>query len=435
MSPTPTRVDIRAYNVGFGDSFLLSFDYADPLPDGRSERHMLVDCGSTKRDPRGPSIAEVAELIAQDCNGHLDVLVVTHRHRDHLSAFQNQQAVTAFDQLQPKYIVRPWTDDPDAPIDARGPSRPLDDASRRYITSLQAGHEAAAIIGSALREAAKDTRSLRGELGALALDEIANLDAVTKLEAYATAGDADYVAYGEPTRINHFIPGLEVDVLGPPTVAQWPEVARQVDEHSEFWMLGRRLVEAGFTERGIEPTDPNRWAALLQEDGSGPARWLLERLDEQRMASLLRIVRSLDDALNNTSLILLMQVGDRRMLFTGDAQIENWSYVLESPDVSQHTRDRLAELDLYKVGHHGSRNATPKSLFGLWEANQHPMVSLLSTIPGMHGKRAATAVPRATLVNALRDRTDLYNTDDLPDGETHIHLTATTVGNSKFEPA
>jgi len=44
---------------------------------------------------------------------------------------------------------------------------------------------------------------------------------------------------------------------------------------------------------------------------------------------LLEIVRVLDDQMNNTSLILLMEVGGLSMLFPGDAQIENWQFTLD----------------------------------------------------------------------------------------------------------
>ncbi len=75
--------------------------------------------------------------------------------------------------------------------------------------------------------------------------------------------------------------------------------------------------------------------------------------------SLLRIVRTVDDALNNTSVILLFEAGTRRLLFPGDAQIENWSYALKHEDTAD-LREGLDQVDLYKVGHHGSRNATPE---------------------------------------------------------------------------
>ena len=81
------RVRIRMYQVGFGDCFLVSLEYDKPLPDGRAERHLLIDYGSTRaaraRRAKG-RMRDVAALIAEHTHGQLDVLVVTHRHKDHL---------------------------------------------------------------------------------------------------------------------------------------------------------------------------------------------------------------------------------------------------------------------------------------------------------------------------------------------------------------
>src|SRR6185295_9967935 len=87
-------------------------------------------------------------------------------------------------------------------------------------------------------------------------------------------------------------------------------------------------------------------------------RWFIERMKSIRGTQLLGIMRALDKVMNNTSLILLFEVGGKKLLFPGDAQIENWSYALSKPAV----RKALAGVNLYKVGHHGSLNATPKSL-------------------------------------------------------------------------
>ena len=85
------------YQVGFGDCFMVSFKYPRPLDDGRAERHMLVDFGSTHapKAPRGGPrsvVAQAADLIEEDTGGTLDVVVLTHRHRDHLSGLRGQGA-------------------------------------------------------------------------------------------------------------------------------------------------------------------------------------------------------------------------------------------------------------------------------------------------------------------------------------------------------
>jgi hypothetical protein len=122
------------------------------------------------------------------------------------------------------------------------------------------------------------------------------------------------------------------------------------------------------------------------------------------------------------------------MLFPGDAQIENWEYALKLSRGSGANRKALREVDLYKVGHHGSRNATPRSLYRLWTADlgeKNPMVSLMSTKAGVHGK-GATAVPRSTLVGALDERTQLYSTEQLKDDQYWVEVVAQLARSRSF---
>ena len=170
----------------------------------------------------------------------------------------------------------------------------------------------------------------------------------------------------------------------------------------------------------------------------GPARWLVERLQAPQLRSLLRIVTALDHAMNNTSVILLIQAGDRRLLFCGDAQIENWEYALSFAPDRQAVLELLRGVDLYKVGHHGSRNATPRTLFNLWNeaaTRDRAMVALMSTkkgvFPGTPGSN--TEVPRETLVTALGQRMKpLSSTMDLQPGVSHVEVAAPAFGDAEF---
>ena len=85
-------------------------------------------------------------------------------------------------------------------------------------------------------------------------------------------------------------------------------------------------------------------------------------------------------------------------------------------------------VNVYKVGHHGSRNATPKTL---WSGFKHRskkktengrLKSFMSTMPGKHGNaRSKTEVPRQTLVKALETESELYTTQSLK-GKGNISL-------------
>jgi len=126
-------------------------------------------------------------------------------------------------------------------------------------------------------------------------------------------------------------------------------------------------------------------------------------------------VRELDTVLNNTSVILLFEVGNKKLLFPGDAQIENWSYALSY----QRVRQILADVDLYKVGHHGSRNATPKSLWNLFtrrSTTPEPgrLRTVLSTMAHRFGEvDRGTEVPRTSLVHTLKAQSEFFSTQDM----------------------
>jgi hypothetical protein len=248
-------------------------------------------------------------------------------------------------------------------------------------------------------------------------------------------------------------------VLGPPTVEQHEDVTGQRSRDlDEFWMVYRDLFRS-FVETDLDVAEPiDGDAQPADEEPSsesvaepdlplksagfgdpGPVRWLTDSLSRQRLNSLLRIVRTLDSAMNNTSLILLIDVPgvqSQRLLFPGDAQIENWEYALKfAPDKDQNL-DLLREVDLYKVGHHGSRNATPRTLFNLWEeaaTKDRPMTALLSTKGGVHGESIATAVPRATLKAALDTRMQLHSTQQLKAGKPWLEVAADLTAPGGFQ--
>lgn len=427
---TPERVRIRMYQVGFGDCFLLSFDYAEPIR-GRSSRHVLIDFGSSHQRRGGPRLAVIAPEIAADCGGQLDALVVTHRHKDHLAGFADNAAADVFRTLKPKLVVRPWTEDPEIAEGAAGPG--IGRQSRALVSTLKDAETTVAAVASAIDTKA---RGIRGNLREYAAANISNAKAIATLDELAD-GKGEYLHAGSTSRLQRLVPGLKVHVLGPPTVEQWPDVVGQKARDPDYWMLHRSLWGQGRgvlgrSLRGQLVGDDD--GARAQEIAAGPVRWLVDRLSSQQLHAASRVVRALDGALNNTSLILLLEVGTQRLLFPGDAQIENWSYTLTEMQRRSSLRDDLQHVSLYKVGHHGSRNATPKSLMRLWTAAgvDHPMTALMSTMPNVHGESAQTAVPRTTLVNALKRRMDVVSTVDL-DSALSVEVVASCKTDSAFE--
>jgi beta-lactamase superfamily II metal-dependent hydrolase len=450
----PVGLRIRMYQVGFGDCFLLSFEYRKPRPD----RHVLIDFGTTHPVPRGRPLHGIAELIRDHSGGHLDAVVLSHRHKDHLSAFADKDIAALLTQNgTPSVVVRPWTEDPEAPAKAGA-------ASRRFVKSLNAANRFADRLAARVVAAAEASpRSLNADLWRAADDQLKNAKAVKQLEEWAKAGKAAYVHYGQPSGLEAVLPGVKVRVLGPPTIEQHREVeGKPAQDHEEFWIHYGRLLSGDSLDLMLASAPqrsgaPDEDAVELDEDAGqaeqdavdrqphatgatgaigavgalGPTRWLIDRLGRQQANSFLRIVRRMDNALNNTSLILLFEVpctgGAKRLLFGGDAQVENWEYALRvAPDTAENQK-LLRKVDLYKVGHHGSRNATPKNwLFGLWlepGTIDREMVALMSTNKGAgHGDTEQTRVPQGNLVRALKERMTLYSTEDLGAGRDFLEL-------------
>jgi hypothetical protein len=416
----PARLIIRTYQVGFGDCFLLSFDYGD---DG--QKHVLMDFGSTSLPHDAPEdrMVEVARDIRKRTGGKLTAVVATHRHKDHISGFATADGKGSGDiirALKPDLVLQPWTENPDLEPDAQGQPRPEAGGPGKRVAALFAMHTVAGLVLNqipSLKEEDAIPRSLREELEFLGDDNISNRSAVENL--MKMGHERRYLSAGDESGLDALLPGVETFVLGPPTVEQSDRVLKQrSSDENEFWQLRRLAGE------GAEATGRGAGASLFDDryvrHTSAPfpeeTRWLIYKAQRMRGEQMLGIVRALDKVLNNTSLILLMKVGNRSLLFPGDAQIENWSYALEQEEY----REMLAEVDLYKVGHHGSRNATPKSLWTLFrkrskDPNPERLKSVMSTMPGKHGKaERKTEVPRQSLTSELRTETDLISTHDWP---------------------
>ena len=170
-------------------------------------------------------------------------------------------------------------------------------------------------------------------------------------------------------------------------------------------------------------------------------RWLAEKVRAQQVASLLRVVTWLDDVMNNTSVVLLIKAGRRRLLFCGDAQLESWQWITADSPKAATNRKNLRKVDLYKVGHHGSRNATPKtSLYGLWApAGTTPrrVVSLMSTREDAYGESDNTFVPSENLKTGLATSPMMLITtqqDKVVDDKVLAYeVAASTTGSQGFE--
>jgi hypothetical protein len=93
------------------------------------------------------------------------------------------------------------------------------------------------------------------------------------------------------------------------------------------------------------------------------------RIDDEWLRSGEELALNLDSDTNNTSLVLAFELGEPGkgpvLLFPGDAQVGNWLSWRDQKYGTNGTKftadDLLTRTLLYKVGHHGSHNATLKN--------------------------------------------------------------------------
>jgi hypothetical protein len=423
VATSPAKLRIRSYNVGFGDCFLLTFGYASGKP-----RNVLIDFGSTKQSASGPSgeMMAIAEKIREDCGGKLQMVVATHRHADHISGFGGETG-KVIASLEPDVVLQPWTEDPKLDEDALGPAESNSGggamraraAAATRLSAMQGMAAAALAQVPHMRKAPGMTKTAADQIEFLGKVNLANADSVQNLMTMGTKNI--YTHFGKPLSLGRVLPGVKAEVLGPPTLEQSAKISHQASKNEEeFWQFAAR--EAG--SDGSTPVDGGAPVDLFPGAPtarriSQEARWVRPRVNRMRGEELLAIVRSLDDVLNNTSVILLFEIGDKRFVFPGDAQLENWSYALHECDEADAIRARLADACFYKVGHHGSLNATPKSLWNEFKHREpkpgpERLATMVSTAAGKHGsEKRGTEVPRKVLIEELELMSDLSNTQSL----------------------
>lgn len=337
------HVIVRMYRIGFGDAFLLQF----PAPDGF--RRVLVDCGrhfqtptkkvGTTLPPKKESdiVAQLIADVTDDEGPKIDVVIATHRHQDHVSGFSSP----LWKKVTVREVWMPWTEDPDDPTAAR---------IRRTQSSL-----AKQLQHDATRLGLADARFL-----GLVANSLSNEPAMRTLHQGFKGKPLRRFLEGKmQTLTPTVLPGVSVHVFGP---ARDEDIIRDMDPPAgQSYLRARRAASSG----GRVTDDTGAYGARWEIAGDDAAKAsphlrvtpeMARHLDELARGDPFLVAAALEKSVNGTSLMLAFEIGDAVLFFPGDAQWGTWKRALASPKA----RAVLERTTFYKIGHHGSHNATPK---------------------------------------------------------------------------
>jgi beta-lactamase superfamily II metal-dependent hydrolase len=365
-------IRIRMYRVGFGDCFLVS------LPVGDGHVHVLVDCGVHAKGDIGTIRDAVTDALAEAQN-KFAIVIATHAHQDHISGFAKCDAqFRAMESVGEVWL--PWTENPKDQTATRLKSKTL------ALVDQLALHFAAT---GAAPKAQFAVMNISGNEKALQL-----------LKSGIKNGQVSYLESGGELKNPAGIQGLTVKVLGPPRDQAF--LAKMDPPAGERFLR----MDGGAPEEsnGVKPF-LGKWLFKPVKAGGYPAldaedRKLLEQLASDPEA----LAFALDQALNNTSVVALFEYRGKYLLFPGDAQYGNWNYWLSQ----QGSDELLADIDFYKVGHHGSFNATPKKAVAKMTQGKFAAMASTQSVPW-------ASIPLAKLVTAVQERASGYvQSDSMP---------------------
>jgi len=405
LKPPANGVTVRMYRQGHGDCFLLAF----PRKTGTRPVYVLIDCGYKPGSPAfvhgdggaNHPIADTVEDIREATDGHLDLVIITHEHQDHLNGiWKATNPYFAGFTIDEAWMA--WTEDPDDDL--------ANELRRRHKDTLLGVLEARQRLALAVGD---DDETVVGLDTLLSFEFGGDAERVSMAEMFAAAKDpaksinkqslkfikdeaekergVSFLNPGDGPLAVPRAKGIRAYVLGPPrdedllvdedpksgegfpdddapsftfrAAASSGTGASTTPFSSRFAMsMEKELqeVQSFFSKRYGKDMEGTNDVDRVEVPDNAPWR----RIEQEWLYTAEQLALQLNRGINNTSLVLAFELPKSKkvLLFAADAQRGNWiSWTNNQWDDAGKTisvRDLLGRTVLYKVGHHGSHNAT-----------------------------------------------------------------------------
>lgn len=378
---------VRMYNVNLGDFIYLR------VPDMNRDVHILVDCGTLSgMDLLTDRLEKLKAELPLDAEGKgiIDLLVVTHPHLDHHKGFTEEH----FEDI---IVKRLWLS---PAYDRSNPNAmgffALKDATLRALTSLSGfaeGQLKIEVEGLLEMNKSEIIQHLCSGLGQAITPVFVTADTPPEDLRIFESEDIHLKVLSPMSNIDGYYlggTGLDVSLSSTDLGFSFSGERMSADESERF---SRFLLDG--------------YQRLYQEESQGVADvpHNISSLDYKQLRSRLNInalalAEMTGKIENNLSVVFLLEWHGKRLLFPGDAE---WSsaYGGEVKAGScngswnvmwaERNADLSLPLDFLKVGHHGSKNATP------WSPKkknkpEHPINQVLEAMLPLDRQAKASAV-------------------------------------------
>lgn len=424
-------VQVRMYRQGLGDCFLLKFNK------GQNNFNLLIDCGIFFATKNGKKImTQVAEDIRDTTNKHLNAVVLTHDHYDHHSGFKLAKDV--FNKADFKFdeVWVGWTEDENHP--KYGETR---ERFKKILKGLRTS------LNAELKFANEE---LKGIVNSLVNDFFGMDDSESNFDIKGMSSTWEYLLKEKAGKVKYCTPGTSFDlsdvgiriyILGPPEDLDLIEKEEPTDEESYRHSLRMSLANsflAAATAEDDSIFDSNSFLPFdevnkIEINSKKPDPFFKEnygyskrkkdawrQIDEDWLSTAGELALWMDDYTNNTCLALAIELieSEQVLIFPGDAQFGNlnsWKDLTwEVPDGNSGKREvkaneLLARTVFYKVGHHGSHNATlRKSGLEIMNISKEDFVAMIPTNQDFAKSKGKNGwkMPEPKLMERLEEKTN-----------------------------
>jgi len=384
MASAAHAIELHLYCHGLGDCHLLR------VGSDQGDQWIMIDCGIHTSTAGGADrIQTVAEDVKAVTGGKLRAIVGTHEHWDHLSAFHPAQKLfREADGWKIGEIWLAWTED-----GTNAEAGKLDKYKVEATRTLAVA-KTAIFRSNGFRDLQSPLGAVLGFLGFNGPGRVAMSTEPALARAFGLEGDRIRSArenlkalapappcYLNPGDVIDVTPEVRCYVLAPPHDSKFNVLDNKGLTYNatagEPLLVGlQNAIAVNYAGKELEndPTSPfdgdegerlGKAAAepfLLNHYHNEPWR----TIDNDWLMPTTELALQLDNRTNNSSLVLAFEIvsSGHVLIFAADAQIGNWqswqSVVFPAKDKRPEVtgKDLLERAVFYKVGHHGSRNAT-----------------------------------------------------------------------------